>query len=592
MVKKMDKIKALCEALEFKAGYLTDEFLFTVVGMDYFYFGGNIGEQDILDGYVDGKGDGGIDFIHSDANTMYLVQGKSSDKLSKEDLHNIFTKMHRSVEAFNKGAYDSFNDKLKSLYINTSDSLPENHDIVLVLFTNAVVDPEMEKKFRKETEETSLRDYEIDIYDHNSIELKSIEEELEKEYVEEDSILIDDSKNMLTYSADGSDDGIIVNVKGSSLKNLYLKHKGKGLFNYNLREHISQKNVDDGIDRTIENEKDNFWYYNNGITIACDDYHVDGYKVKLFDFSIINGAQTTTKIGKSPHIRKDRDISVVCKIVRNSQMRGIESREFMNKISEASNSQKPIKGRDLKANRDEQKQMQVKAARNKPKDLSITIKRGVKPNNYYKVQDSWQRTTNERVGQLILSVIYQSPGTARSGKASIFNHEPTYNKIFRRNHDYDTLYDLVKVERYYDEFKKDFSKRTKEDDMDKVAIARNGKFVILALIGYLIKRKKGIVSSSADTEELTSDNLSGTLISNYEGDDIEERFHEMFEFMINELKNLYKIYESELQLTSYSNFFKTDQRYKRAILKGIDERFFDDKYNRRRVEEEYYDILD
>jgi hypothetical protein len=66
-----------------------------------------------------------------------------------------------------------------------------------------------------------------------------------------------------------------------------------------LREHIVQKSVDDAIDDTIKKERENFWYYNNGITIGCNDYRIDGYKLKLYDFSIINGAQTTTKIGKS-----------------------------------------------------------------------------------------------------------------------------------------------------------------------------------------------------------------------------------------------------------------------------------------------------
>ena len=61
-----------------------------------------------------------------------------------------------------------------------------------------------------------------------------------------------------------------------------------GLFSYNLREHIKQANVDDGINRTIQKEPDKFWFYNNGITIGCEDYMISGNTVKLYNFSIIN----------------------------------------------------------------------------------------------------------------------------------------------------------------------------------------------------------------------------------------------------------------------------------------------------------------
>ena len=64
------------------------------------------------------------------------------------------------------------------------------------------------------------------------------------------------------------------------------KYGKTGLFSYNLREFISQKSVDDGIKQTIKQEKDKFWFYNNGITIGCRDFNKDGNVIKLYDFSI------------------------------------------------------------------------------------------------------------------------------------------------------------------------------------------------------------------------------------------------------------------------------------------------------------------
>lgn len=246
----------------------------------------------------------------------------------------------------------------------------------------------------------ALRCYDINVYDYKDIELKEAILYQESDLIEEDYIelfLNKDNKNdMLSYG----EDGIIVNVKALSIKKLYNKYGKIGLFSYNLREHIKQKSVDDGIDYTIKNEKDNFWFYNNGITIGCNDFRKDGNRIKLYNFSIINGAQTTTIIGKSDLINDKYDFAIVCKIVRAKNTFDKDS-VFISKISEASNSQKPIQQRDLKYNTHEQKVLQIKSEKNGQYSLAIEIKRGVRPKNYKKVE-KWQRVTNEYIGQLII----------------------------------------------------------------------------------------------------------------------------------------------------------------------------------------------
>lgn len=114
------------------------------------------------------------------------------------------------------------------------------------------------------------------------IKFKVMTSSFDKEFIEQDSIKLSDAKNVLKYG----NSGIIVNIKASSLKKLYTKHSKNGLFSYNLREHISQKNVDSGIENTIKKEKENFWFYNNGVTIGCEDFVLDGYVLKLYNFSI------------------------------------------------------------------------------------------------------------------------------------------------------------------------------------------------------------------------------------------------------------------------------------------------------------------
>ena len=567
------KIKELAERAGLSSGKLTDEYIFTLQMVDIFYYNKNIGEQDIRENFVDGNSDGGIDYIFNNDDVMYLIQGKSTSALSYEDIRNIFFKMNTTINNFEKGKYDTYSSKLKSTFLNAYDDLSDNKNITLVLFTNTIFSNEMKEKIDELKKEEFLSNYNVEVFDKNDIEYKKIVILQEKEFISEDSIELAETKNVLKYK----DNGIIVNIKASSLKKLYNKHSNDGLFSYNLREHISQKNVDNAIEKTIKNEKDNFWFHNNGMTIGCEDLYIDGYILKLYNFSIINGAQTTTKIGESNLIDKSYDFDLVCKVVKAKSKLNQES-DFIMKISEASNSQKPIKARDLKANAKEQKILQIKCSENKY-PLAIEIKRGVRPNNYTKVE-KWQRVTNEYIGQLILCCILQKPGSARSGKITIFSSEKLYSQIYKRQYDCNILYELVKIANKYDEFKTEYANDI--DDIDLIAACKNGKFTTLAVVFYLYKRFSGIVSNCLD-RNLMEDNIKNTQLTlNYKCDDYDKKLYDLFKFIIRKITDVYDKRKESLKLTSYSNFFKTDKTYQEIILKEFD-RSLDEDWDKEKL---------
>lgn len=576
-----EKIKGLSRRAGVSEGKLTKEFLFTVQMVDYFYFKNNLGEQDIREDFVDGSSDGGIDFIFNSDDIMYLVQGKSSDNLSIDDVYNIFVKMDKTVKDFDKGKYHRYSEKLKSAYLNAYDDLSENKNINLVLFTNTRFTVDMKEKIGELIKNEHFNDYNIEVYGAEEIEFRITSSDFDKEYIDYDSICLLEANNALKYG----DNGIIVNIKASSLKRLYSKHSKNGLFSYNLREHISNKNVDSAIENTIRNDRENFWYYNNGITIGCEDYYLDGYMLKLYKFSIINGAQTTTKIGESKLISNDYDLDLVCKVVKaNSSLDKVS--DFIMRISEASNSQKPIKSRDLKSNLIEQKLLQKKCELNKHQ-LSVEIKRGVKPKNYNKV-DKWERVTNEYIGQLILACLFQKPGSARSGKNTIFTSEKLYNQIYKRDHDYDVLYELVRLGNKYEEFKLKFTENT--DDINLIAACKNGKLETLAVVFYFYKIFNNIIDNCND-KKLNEDNIKDTKLTlNYKEDDYDKILFSLFKFIINRFTDIYKKKKESLKFTSYSNFFKTDSTYKDVILNDFD-RALNDDWDREKLKE-YMKIFD
>lgn len=567
MEQRKEKILSLCQDLNLAEGKQTEEYLFTLEMVDLFYYKGNIGKIDIKTGFTDGTGDGGIDFIYTDDEVMYLIQGKSSENLTIEDISNVFYKIKNTVENFENESYAQYSKKLKSIYKNVYDGLDNDKNIEFVLFTNTKLNESILKKIDELKNKKEFSSFDITIYDKEDINRHEVISYSDRDLVEEDAIKIflnNGNKNdMLAYG----ENGIIVNVKATSIKSLYEKHSENGLFSYNLREHVADKSVDEGIEQTIKNDKDNFWFYNNGITIGCEDFRKDGDKIKLYNFSIINGAQTTTKLGKSKLIDGKHDFSLVCKIVK-SDLISEETKNFISKISEASNSQKPIKLRDLKSNDLQQLKLERGAASNKY-PLAIEIKRGVKAKNYNKVREKWQRVTNEYIGQLILSCILQKPGLARNSKNTIFSSKKLYTQVFVRDHDFDTLYDLVRLGNIYTEYS---NREIKEmNDLDTIGIMRNGKLTILAIVCYLIKKQKREVIDYT-SEEVYKDNLTGLLFTDYPKDDLILKLEDLFSFIIEKLQKIYEIKKGSEKITSYSNFFKNEKMYEIII------REFDDNY--------------
>ena len=562
-----DYLKPLCKAAGLPDGKITDEYLFTLDAVNTFFYKKDIGQSTIKSQFVDGANDGGIDYIYTADETMYLIQGKSSESLSFNDVCDVFNKIDRTVKKFEEKDTEDFSQKLQSAYQNAYDELSNETNIELVLFTNTVFDENTRKQIDKFAKSEGMSNYKLNVYDSEDIKEKEAILSTNSELVNEDKIFLWEHEGGAGNCLEYGDSGIIVNVKASSLKKLYKKHKDKGLFSYNLREFFGQKAVDDGITATINKDKDNFWFYNNGITIGCEDFRKNGNNIKLYNFSIINGAQTTSKIGESPMVKEDNDFAVVCKIVKSNEEDSLNNL-FIAKISEASNSQKPIRPRDLKANSKEQRRLQTEAANNGKYQLAIEIKRGVKAPNYNKVE-KWQRVSNEYIGQLILGPLLQYPGNARNSKTSIFSSK--YNKVFRTKHDYDTLYDLVRIGSIYDKYveKTAADLSDSEEDIEKLALMKNGKITIISLIIYLYKKKCDLIDDFT-SPKFHEDNVSGLLITNYKGDDLEEMLFNFFYFIIYNVNSVYNNIRKIYKITSYSNFFKSDTYYE-LLCKRFDD---------------------
>jgi hypothetical protein len=524
---------------------------------------------------TDGPNDGGIDFIfyNDDESKLILGQSKYTASLDANAVIAEFNKMFSTYQNFKKQNTGIYNEALKKELTNAMDQMPDDNSgtVEYHLYTKA-------ESFDVEAvairmEQTMPDDFPIDsakVFDKAEIENAIEASQQNIDIVSEGSILIDKPKNYLSYESN-SLEGIMCNVKSSSIVKLYNLYQNSGLFDLNIRRFIKNKLVDDAIKKTLDKDRINFWFLNNGIIIACEDYSIDGYKITLSNFSIVNGGQTTQLIGEYKG-KATEDFVIPCKIVAVKDNK--TAPELFNKIAQASNSQKPILPRDLRAN---SKEMVALAHWLKDENIFLEIKRGTADK---KTKAKFKYSLkNDELGQLLLSFVHQQPGTSRSGKKTIFDNAEYYGKLFRVNYQKDSnkktfIIDLIDLKAKYDALDAAFKDPNDKDHYlrsEEMEILQNGRQTIIALLGLcyrLVNQQITKEQLAGGQNALSIDNFAyGPILSNYKKDDLDQKFEAIVTTLITILYELYdKAYRSGLT-SSVSNFMKTDSKYYEQVVK-------------------------
>lgn len=524
---------------------------------------------DIEMSITNGPNDGGVDFVYYDEESSKVILGqcKYTKNLKLNDIITELNKMSTTVENFKISNTGIYNEKLRAELQNALDRLPDGDEGNVEYNIYTISDYDETSIMNKiEAEHNTYSKEMVNVYGKDEF-ITKIKEKVEKlnTIEEEFTINIDQANNYLTYS-NSSADGIMVNMSSNSLIKMFNKYKDEGLLDMNIRKYAKNKMVDDGIKRTLDKDRSNFWFFNNGIIIACDDYYVDGNTVKIRGFSIVNGGQTTNRIGNYKGSNHE-EFFIPCKIICINN----KNKNLFSKVAETTNSQKPIYPRDLKANSPEMKMLQSWLDK---ENIYLEIKRGEKKKNKkYKIK-------NDELGQLILSFVYQQPGTARSGKKTIFDNNNYYNKLYKQNYEKDInkkkfITDLIKLNQEYiyveEKLKNDTAKYPTKLNNEQKIILKNAKYIFISLFGISYFLENGDIDLNdiiSDPEIVTTqDFIYGKFINNYRKDDFEEKITALIVQIIYCLEEIYNRQLSTGSITSVSNLFKTDKKYRELIVR-------------------------
>lgn len=286
-----------------------DEWAFNYWVLDKFFYE----DEELIEDKIIDYNDMGVDAyeIYEDAKEIYLIQNKyygDSSKLSVDYVKNDF--LLRPITALENGTYR------KSLEVQNFFNKYKNHDDFTVYLQIYVTNNNRCKEAEQyvKTFNTKHPKYRASIFYLDDIKEKyygDTKQNKQNIAVQIHSVNKGTILNINTddYKLENVLDAKYVFTPVSSIFRLYRNsiERNYPIFDMNIREYLGNKGVNKKIYETLldPDDRKNFFYYNNGITMICDEMssvetHSFGNNINAVftvkNPQIVNGCQTVNSI--------------------------------------------------------------------------------------------------------------------------------------------------------------------------------------------------------------------------------------------------------------------------------------------------------
>ena len=534
-----------------------------------------LNESEFEEIVVDGCNDGGTDIIlidpDSETGDLVIGQSKFYTSISKDDVISALQKMVLFYNEMKAGHYEQFNSRVQSRFLTLEPEKGEEAKIHFVFYTSAPSPRKCDAECVKKqilSQFQNPNEIEVSIFFVSDINKEIETAKAIKPTVEQGKIKTDQTDNYLLYG----DNAAIVNASAFSIKQLYAKHN-INLLAHNLRYHISGGKIDREMKDTIENEPGLFWAKNNGITIICDDFRIDGREVHLKNFSIVNGGQTAYVLHKSKSLDENNDFYLSCKIIKTEGTTEKEKNTFSLEIAKAANSQKPIKPSDLKANAPEQRSF---AQAMRTVGIFYQTKRGEKVPK--KFAPAYLHTKLIDVGKLCLAAMFQLPCKSRSKPSAVYlpeYYDPIFNEKSQKQIS-QICKELLYMDYYFKKFVDKFDKEIKDMPgySDKSPFVHVARTICIAFTALAARYNQGNIADT-DVNLLVSNpsdqsvykklrdigDIKRLLPFDLYTDSYDETLEELFTTVINAGMISYSYEHRRSPSLTPANFLKKDENY-------------------------------
>ena len=317
-----EDIKLLQEKLSWDSRTEKDEYTFNYWVLSNLY---NLDEEACSSNITD-YNDKGIDcYVHYEEDKeLYIIQNKYYDtntKLSSKDLSDFLT---RPLSKLNEGSYNK-NTELQNIY--TKVKCDKDYKIFLHFYvTNDLTNSDLTSLISQNDQNKAFA---------SLFFLKDIEEKyFGKSYAANPKLNTKlNIKNKGSYLAIRPKEydlphmfeAYYVMAKVSDVFQLWKDAEDRQypLFEENIREYLGgTSGINKGIITTLKapDERNNFFYYNNGITVICGKAKATSKQIEIDNPQIVNGCQTVSSIAEvlkneDDYKKSYSDIYVMVKIL-------------------------------------------------------------------------------------------------------------------------------------------------------------------------------------------------------------------------------------------------------------------------------------
>ena len=171
----------------------------------------------------------------------------------------------------------------------------------------------------------------------------------------------------------------VIVVDAAQLIDLYKSAREK-LFTLNIRTYLGSNRINRAIRKTLKEQPENFYYFNNGIACIAKSLTIHTDRIDADGLQVINGAQTLRALVESQKVLgKVPNARVLVRVTESPAQYGAEGR-FAQDIVRFNNTQNPIKTSDFRSNDaiHQSIQEQFAAFRHQGSEIAYQAKRGEK----------------------------------------------------------------------------------------------------------------------------------------------------------------------------------------------------------------------
>ena len=296
---------------------------------------------------TDGANDKQIDAVYIDNqdSTIYIIQGKfyNCDEIDAEPLREVVSSWMQIKDL--EHLQENANAKLVVKINEISRALEDDYEICFEFITTskltqqASADFEIFRKFISENEDINAS---FVIVDDEMLQAK-YDEALNKtnSYINYDFTIETDKCMQMELNGIKT---ILAAVQLKECVNIPGIKDGK-LFRKNVRQSLGRSNkVNKGIARTIKNDSGDFFFYHNGITAICKSIELNGTRLSVKDFNVVNGCQSLSTIFGCGETAKKSNGYILFKFYE------IADNAKVDNITNSTNSQSAVKARDMRSN--------------------------------------------------------------------------------------------------------------------------------------------------------------------------------------------------------------------------------------------------